>query len=255
MATRAALEGRRFGRLTVIKFDGHARDKKALWLCMCDCGREHHAVTNKLTRGEVTSCGCFLKEERGSFRRTHGMSTTPEFKAWSLMKARCTRVTAKDYVRYGGRGIRVCDRWMQSFTAFLEDVGMRPSKHHSLGRIDNNGNYEPGNVRWETVAQQARNTRRNDLITHDGKTLTISEWAQLAGLKDATLRRRLKVHKWQFEKAISAATRKLSERDLEFIRSSNDTSTSLALRFGVSSAAIRRARRRMARAALGMEAA
>jgi hypothetical protein len=120
----------------------------------------------------------------------HGMHNTPEWRAWKDMKARCSNPRLGNYSRYGGRGITVCDRW-QIFENFIADVGRRPSADHSLERKDNDGNYEPGNVRWATRLEQARNTRRNRMIEIDGKSLTISEWARERGVSRFRIRDRL----------------------------------------------------------------
>jgi len=103
------------------------------------------------------------------------------------MIGRCYRPRNHRYAWYGGRGIRVCDRWRTSFEAFLADVGPRPTPRHSLDRIDNDGDYEPGNVRWATSFEQSRNRRNVKLYTHDGETLTLSEWADRVGLPYSTL--------------------------------------------------------------------
>lgn len=122
--------------------------------------------------------------------KTHGRSHDPIYYIWQLMLARCYSASRSNYHRYGGRGITVCARWRRSFEAFLADMGERPPGM-SLDRIDNNGNYEPGNCRWATRKQQARNTRANRLITHDGKTQTAMEWCEEYGLNFRTFTNRL----------------------------------------------------------------
>lgn len=116
---------------------------------------------------------------------------TPEYWAWSNMRQRCNNPRFQQFADYGGRGITVCDRW-NSFEAFFVDVGLRPSSLHSLDRKDNNGNYEPGNVRWATKKQQCRNTRRNRFVVIDGETLTVVEVAERYGLTIQLLRHRLR---------------------------------------------------------------
>jgi hypothetical protein len=112
---------------------------------------------------------------------------TPEYRAWSAMKLRCANPNNEQYHNYGGRGITVCDRWRQSFAAFLVDMGPRPSPRHSIDRIDNNGNYEPGNCRWATSREQNRNRRNNIVLTHDGRTMCLADWARELGVPRGTL--------------------------------------------------------------------
>lgn len=119
------------------------------------------------------------------------MARTPEYKAWQAMIDRCDNKNNQRYERYGGRGIRVCDRWSSSFAAFFEDLGPRPSKDHSLDRIDNDGDYEPGNCRWATRETQIRNTSRNIYVDHDGKRMTLADWSRETGINFFTLRGRI----------------------------------------------------------------
>lgn len=158
--TKPIAVGQRFTRLVVI-----ARAGKDRWRVRCDCGTEKNVYTQSL-RTTTKSCGC-LKREVDAQRRgtlTHGQARRvdgkrpPVYAVWAAMIQRCENPKAIGYERYGGRGIRVCERW-QSFADFASDVGERPSAKHSIDRIDPNGNYEPGNVRWATAAEQAR-TRR-----------------------------------------------------------------------------------------------
>lgn len=121
----------------------------------------------------------------------HG-SETAEWYAWKAMKDRCYVITHHQYGRYGGRGIRVCAKWRNSFPVFLEDVGRKPSPSHSLDRIDNNGNYEPGNVRWATKIEQARNRRDNRFLTVNGETRCLREWEQIKELPLRILSKRLR---------------------------------------------------------------
>jgi hypothetical protein len=155
------------------------------------------AASYKLTSGNTRSCGCLKRDLIGSRRKTHGATAggkrTPEHQAWKGMIKRCGNPAAKDYAFYGGRGVRVCERWRLSFAAFLADVGDRPSANHTLDRFpNNNGNYEPGNVRWATRVEQMRNTRANHLLTHNGETRTIAEWAEVTGLAQHAIWKRLR---------------------------------------------------------------
>ncbi|MGW3594974.1 hypothetical protein [Streptomyces sp. NPDC005167] len=145
--------GARFGKLTVI--GERTAEAQSRVPVRCDCGVEKTVAVYHLGR-KTHSCGCGNKEAC----TRHGMRNTPEWWAWQGMRQRCTNPKSTEWHNYGGRGIRVCAEWMSSFEAFFAEVGPRPSGGHSLDRINNNGNYEPGNVRWATASQQQRNTRR-----------------------------------------------------------------------------------------------
>lgn len=124
-----------------------------------------------------------------------------EWYSWRNMNARCYGRARPDFAYYGGRGITVCDRWRESFAAFLADMGLRPTPQHSLDRIDNHGNYEPGNCHWATRTEQMRNTRGVRLLTHDGLTLTMSAWAERTGIKYGTIVSRL-YHGWSIQRTL-----------------------------------------------------
>lgn len=173
---RDDLTGKRFDHWTVLGF-GEIRDGKNYWLCRCDCPdkTERMVFGPSLMRGVSHSCGCHRKivsaekmrrlQERMKLegwhpRTTHGMAYSAENRSWRKMKERCLNPKTQFYANYGGRGITICERWLNSFENFIADVGPRPSAKHSLDRIDVNGNYEPGNVRWADGIEQAANTRR-----------------------------------------------------------------------------------------------
>lgn len=128
---------------------------------------------------------------RATHGHTRGRGTTAEFRSWCAMKQRCHDANSTKFHLYGARGIVVCDRWRESFEDFLADVGARPSATHTLGRVDNNGNYEPGNVRWETLEEQANNRRNNRVIEHVGERLTLAQWAARLGMDASRLHSRL----------------------------------------------------------------
>lgn len=151
------MTGRRFGRLLVISYAGRPRPSQHEWLCNCDCGTEIKVDGARLRKGSTTSCGCLRNELNATRFVTHGETNSPEYTSWVGMKGRCLNPANPKYERYGGRGISVCDRWRDSFEAFLEDMGHRPSPAHSIDRRDNDGNYEPGNCRWATPVEQQRN--------------------------------------------------------------------------------------------------
>ena len=154
------LLGQRFGRLTVIKRAPN-RGVKVNWLCQCDCGKQSVAFASDLRSGTHQSCGCLQKERvtkhSHAQRHTNGGSIT--YGSWQAMKGRCFNPRVPKYEYYGGRGITVCDRWANSFQAFLDDMGERPSHNHSIDRIDSDGDYTPDNCRWATRAEQSQNQR------------------------------------------------------------------------------------------------
>ena len=141
-----------------------------------------------------------------SRRVIHNLCHSPENMAWREMRKRCYSVQHARYADYGGRGISVCERWKASFEAFYEDMGPRPSSSHSLERINNDGNYEPGNCRWATPQEQARNRRNNRLLTFQGKTLCAAEWSAITGIHYNTLYGRI-AKGWSDERVLTTPVR------------------------------------------------
>lgn len=201
-----SLLGLRFGMLEVI---GSAEPRKfqRWWLCQCDCGTRKEVAQHALRQGHTTSCGCKSATRIAALRRTHGMSSSPEFQVWRAILSRCLNQRQQSYPRYGGRGIHVCERWRMSFAAFYEDMGPRPSAWHSIDRINNDGHYEPQNCRWVTQRQQTLNTCRNVVLEHSGQRLTVAEWAERLGVQHGTLRRRLS-RGWPTDRVLSAPIRR-----------------------------------------------
>lgn len=138
--------------------------------------------------------------QRNRDNAKHGLTNTPTFTSWLQMRNRCQKPDNKDYHNYGARGITVCDKW-QEFLGFIGDMGMRP-KGYTLGRIDNDGNYEPGNCRWETPRQQLRNTRVNVVVTFNGKSQCVAAWAEEVGLERKTLEYRIRIG-WDASRALT----------------------------------------------------
>jgi hypothetical protein len=184
--------GDRYGWLTVIReVDPHIRQcgrRRRKVACECDCGNQTVVLLQSLRCGDNVSCGCFGKRKS----ITHGRHDTRTYQAWHSMRQRCLNALHRAYPSYGGRGITICRRWLDSFEAFLKDMGERPD-NRSLDRIDNDGNYKPDNCRWATCSEQQRNTRANRLLTHNGMTKCVSEWAENTGIHRATIRGRLRI--------------------------------------------------------------
>jgi len=182
------LSNQRFGSLVALRHVGKNTSGTAIWECVCDCGVTKNVAGSHLRGGRTLSCGCLLRKAV----TTHGMSKSPEHNAWRAMIGRCHTPTNKRWSYYGGRGIVVCEAWRNDFMAFYKHIGDRPSDKHSIDRIDVNGNYEPGNVRWATQKCQSRNRRSNVFYELNGMRMTLPEWAEHLSIPEITMRKRLK---------------------------------------------------------------
>lgn len=186
--------GKQFGKWTVLKID----ENNKYWICQCSCGVTRPVIKYNLTKGGSQSCGCYKAGIRHSY---HGMTNTDEHNIWLGIKERCYSKSAKEYNRYGGRGIRMSQRWLDSFVNFYEDMGNRPSKLHSIDRINNDGNYEPSNCKWATRSEQQRNTRRTLLVTYRGITVSAAEMAEKFGVNYKLFHSRLR-YGWTVEMSL-----------------------------------------------------
>lgn len=203
------LEGRQFDRLTAVKYMG--KFTRGSWFCRCSCGGSIVARGHALVRGTTRSCGCLGIQLRANGNTTHGdarrRSKAPEYKIYITIIRRCTDTKthrSKDYVL---RGISICDRWrrgqngLSGYQCFIADMGPRPSKLHSIDRIDNDGNYEPSNCRWATKAEQARNRRNNRKMRYRGRLITLTDAEVISGFSSEAILGRL--HRgWSPEDAI-----------------------------------------------------
>lgn len=203
MRTPLDLTGIRFGMGIAIK---RAPDrirgniKQVVWECLCDCGTIYQTATHELRKGDTRSCGCFRKLQAKILNSTHGKTHTREFKIWQNMLQRCNNPNNERYKNYGGRGIRISAQ-LKTFEGFLEVLGECP-KGMSLDRIDVNGDYESGNVRWIPLSEQASNTTRSKFLSFRGRTLTLSQWSRATGINPQTISKRV-AKGWPVEKVLS----------------------------------------------------
>jgi hypothetical protein len=161
---------------------------------LCDCGVQKVVIGANLKKSKTRSCGCIQK--------THNKTLSTEYRSWQMMKNRCCNPKYANWNIYGGRGITVCDRWLNSFENFVADMGLKPTPKHSIDRIDGSGNYEPSNCRWANKKEQAENTSRNVFVKLNGETLTISDAARKIGIHQTKISWRLR-NGWSLEKALS----------------------------------------------------
>lgn len=194
--------GTRCGRLTVTELAYKDEGKHCLmWLCKCDCGGSVILPTTVILRKRTLSCGCLQRDIIAEHGREYGRLATksvsrdfayegllrehPNYGCWQSMMRRCDTPNAKNYHRYGGRGIKVCDRWLtqnNGFENFIADMGIRPSKKHTLDRIDVNGDYTPENCRWATWKEQENNRRNNNRVNFDGEFITVTQLSEKLGI-------------------------------------------------------------------------
>jgi hypothetical protein len=191
------ITGQRFSRWVALR---HVRSSR--WWAKCDCGVEREVCGSALRKGRTSSCGCLVN------RSPHitPLRRTPEYACWKSLRHRCERSSHFSYADYGGRGIKVCERWRDSYENFIADMGPRPSPQHSLDRIDVNGNYEPSNCRWATSLEQMNNRRDTIRVSFAGKTQSLSAWATELGFSKHTLADRY-YRGWSPEKILTTPRR------------------------------------------------
>ena len=196
--------GEKFNRLTVISQDSSKKNKKhRYYLCHCDCGKTVSVRSSDLRTGNTKSCGCLKRERLVEMTTTHGESKTKLYNVWNGMMTRCNNPKSDHFYRYGGRGIKVCDEWLHNYTAF-RDWALSHGYEDGLtiDRIDVDGNYNPDNCRWITSAEQMKNTSANRLLTFNGETLVLADWARRVGLSPETISKRIK-RGWSVEKTLT----------------------------------------------------
>lgn len=199
-----------FGRLTVIERAPN-QGGRVYWWCQCVCGTRHLVRASHLVNGLIQSCGCFRKEWARDEGLTHGMTQSPEYRIWAHIKGRCLNINDRRYPGWGGRGIEMCLEWQDSFEAFFDFMGPRPSPQHTIERKNNNGPYAPGNCVWLLRPLQARNRRNNHVITLNGDTRCLAEWLEILGLSRATYQGRRK-RGWSVERALTTTPRALRKK-------------------------------------------
>lgn len=240
---RIDMTGRRYGSVVALRPVGSCVSRDTKWEFRCDCKFVFSASGYDFRSGKRTDCPNCAAERSRKASITHGMTDTPEYRTWTDIKTRCYNTGRPEYPNYGGRGIRVCQRWLDSFDAFLSDMGERPSDRHSIERIDNDGDYAPGNCKWATAREQANNRRvtvkvdgapiadlarstgikygtlharatrgrRNHhptepqvlTLEHNGVVDTISGWSKRTGIKPSTITMRVTKYGWPVEKALT----------------------------------------------------
>lgn len=204
MATPLNLVGCRFSRLRPVEMIGTDKHGKAIWRCICDCGNESRVNAGSLVRGLCKSCGCLKTEKLKAWNKTRRWSAG-KLRAKKIYDSILERVGSPGHVyyhHYGGRGIKICERWL-SFDNFYADMGDPPTGQ-SIDRIDNDGHYTPANCRWATLRQQGRNRRNNNVIEFCGMTKSVVEWAELVGIPAATIYTRARKG-WPAERCLGVA--------------------------------------------------
>lgn len=191
------LAGQTFGRLTVRHYAGIDKHQKRVWNCTCSCGNQVSVTTTQLRLGKTQSCGCLKTDTHTK----HGDIASLEYHAWRSMRSRCTNESNRHYANYGGRGIKVCQRW-EVYENFLSDMGRKPTKTHSLERNDNDGDYTPENCKWATKSEQTRNRSVSVWIEYGGKKMLVQDWATELGLPYTTLYSRIR-NGWTVERAFN----------------------------------------------------
>lgn len=205
MARMIDISGKKYNRLTAIKPIGRRKSGNYIWLCKCECGKFCEVEGSLLRSGKQLSCGCYISERITKMNTKHNGFGTRLYEIWRQMHRRCYGEFQQSYKDYGGRGISVCDEW-HDFSVFREWAYKNGySETLTIDRIDVNGNYKPSNCRWATMKQQANNRRSNHTIKYIGVSHTISEWADILGVNQTTLWKKLQMNNWDLSKVKEVA--------------------------------------------------
>lgn len=188
--------------------DAYSKNWKRYATFKCKCGNKFIAYISKVRMLHTKSCGCVATKKIIAFNTTHGMANTVEYATWVRILQRCTNKNNPRYMEWGGRGIKVCERWANSFENFFEDMGKRPSKYHSLDRFPNNdGYYEPANCRWATPQEQAMNRSSNFIVEYKGQKEPLKKLTDLYGLSYSVVSQRIKKLGWSVQDAFEKPNR------------------------------------------------
>jgi hypothetical protein len=207
--------GDKFGRWTVVSeasgktFPSRPERLMAQWLCRCECGTERAVLAHSLKAGKSTSCGCFTREASSKANTKHGATiggNSPEYETWGTMRDRCLNPRNKRFAKYGGRGITICDRWLESFANFLEDMGQRPSPKHSLDRENNDKGYDKDNCRWATSDMQMVNRSVTRFVETPEGRIPLATLAKKHGIRANVLRFRI-LKGWPLDEALRLPVR------------------------------------------------
>lgn len=201
--------GKRIGRLIITGRDMLIKSGRSYYKCLCICGNTKSIRMDHLVKAETNSCGCIQREAIIKTARRHGMSHTATFWTWTRMKGRCSNKKNSSFRNYGGRGIKVCERW-HKFENFYEDMGDKPI-NKSIDRINNNGNYEPSNCRWADNYQQTNNRRFNVVLEFNGEKMTVSNWARHIDINAKSLYNRIHLG-WPTERILTEPVRIMRNR-------------------------------------------
>lgn len=189
-----------------------------MYECICSCGTERVVPRTCLRSGNTKSCGCYKVDRSTEINKIHGGAKRglhePEYRTYRSMKKRCLDPKNNRFNSHGGRGVTICERWLSSYSNFLEDMGRKPSPKHSIERIDNNGNYCKENCHWATSIQQANNRRSNKILTLNGQSKTIAEWGRITGFGWSVIQQRLRRGD-TVEQSLTTPVRKIKPRCLE----------------------------------------
>lgn len=209
------LTGRTFGRLSVLRL---VEGRATFWECSCSCGATINYLSCHLLDGFVNSCGCLRREGRArGYNKKHGHSrggkTTGEYNSWASLIQRCTNPNHIEYPTYGAAGVKVCQRWLDSFEAFLEDMGPKPTPRHTIDRFPNqSGDYTPDNCRWATQKEQQNNRSNNRHLIYNGLKLTLTQWAERIGISQSLLSARLNRLGWPLDRALTTPAHHSNDR-------------------------------------------